>query len=104
MGWQQFELDPGNSAAQRAGIAAVSRVPNSMELWWTGADGSIQDNYWYEGAQWQRFALAPPGSASPTGRIDVTSRIPGSMELWWPGANGSVQDNYWYGNVPANVP
>jgi hypothetical protein len=67
-----------------------------MELWWTGADGSIQDNYWYDGAQWQRFTLAPAGSAPASGGIEAVSRIPTSMELWWTGADGSIQDNYWY--------
>ncbi|MEH2009651.1 hypothetical protein, partial [Nostoc sp.] len=51
---------------QRADVkmTAVSRTPNSMEVWWIAANGSIQDAYWYEGSQWQRFELAPAGSAS----------------------------------------
>ena len=103
MDWQQFELVPGGSAALSGGIAAVSRIPNSMEVWWVGADGSIQDNFWYDGGQWQRFTLAPPGSASNTGRIAAVSRIPSSMEVWWTGANGSLQDDFWYGDVPATL-
>jgi len=30
-------------------LVAVSRIPNSMELWWTGPDGSVQAAYWYDG-------------------------------------------------------
>jgi hypothetical protein len=68
-----------------------------MELWWIGADGSVQDAFWYEGmAQWQQFMLAPPGNSSTTGGIAGVSRIPKSMELWWIGADGSVQDAFWY--------
>jgi hypothetical protein len=95
-GWRGFQLAPANSVAQHGGVAAVSRIPNSMETWWIGANGSVQDAYWYEGAQWQRFELAPAGSASVTGGIAAVSRIPGSMEVWWIGANGSVQGAYWY--------
>lgn len=45
--WQQFELVPAGSTATTSGITAVSRILNSMEVWWVGADGSIQDAFWY---------------------------------------------------------
>ncbi|MGI8660009.1 MAG: C1 family peptidase [Thermoleophilaceae bacterium] len=95
-GWRGFQLASDGSASVSGGIAAVSRIPNGMELWWVGADGSIQDNYWYEGGQWNRFELAPAGSASPTAAIAAVSRIPNSMELWWVGADGSIQAAFWY--------
>jgi hypothetical protein len=67
-----------------------------MEVWWVGANGSVQDAFWYEGGQWQRFELASAGSASGSGGIASVSRIPNSMELWYVGANGSIRDNFWY--------
>ena len=91
-----FDLAPAGSAAVEGAVATVSRIPESMETWWIGADGSVQDAFWYEGANWQRFELAPAGSASTTGSIAAVSRIPNSMELWWIGSNGSVQGAYWY--------
>ena len=94
--WQQFELAPGGAASTTGGITAVSRIPNSMEVWWIGANGSVRDAFWYEGGQWQQFELAPAGTASTTGGITAVSRIPNSMEVWWIGTNGSVQDAYWY--------
>jgi hypothetical protein len=95
--WNSFVLAPAGSAASHGRIAAVSRIPNSMEVWWIGADGSVQDSYWYEGApQWQRFPLAPAGSASIQGGVAAVSRIPNSMEVWWIGANGSIQAAFWY--------
>ncbi|OKH56189.1 matrixin family metalloprotease [Scytonema sp. HK-05] len=94
--WQQFELAPAGSASTSGGITAVSRIPNSMEVWWVGANGSVQDAFWYEGGQWQQFELAPAGSASTSGGITAVSRIPNSMEVWWIGADGSVQDAFWY--------
>ncbi|MCY9755302.1 hypothetical protein M5X00_13725, partial [Paenibacillus alvei] len=77
-------------------ITAVSRIPNSMEVWWIGRNGSIQGAFWYEGSQWQRYELAPAGSAARNGSIIALSRIPNSMEVWWIGANGSVQGAFWY--------
>jgi hypothetical protein len=96
MSWSTFPLSGNGSAAPASGIAAVSRIPGSMELWFIGADGSVQGAYWYEGFNWQRYELAPAGGAATAGGIAAVSRIPGSMELWFIGANGSVQDHYWY--------
>jgi hypothetical protein len=100
--WKQFELAPAGSAAGIAGeelgvggITAVSRVPGSMEVWWIGPDGSVQDAYWYDGNPWQRFQLAPPGSAAASGGIAAVSRHPSSMEIWWVGPDGSIQDAFW---------
>jgi len=78
-------------------IAAVSRIPNSMETWWIGSDGSVWDAFWYGGGRWTPFQLAPAGSASVCGHIAAVSRIPNSMEIWWIGADGSVWDAFWYG-------
>ncbi|GAA1190227.1 hypothetical protein F4556_000050 [Kitasatospora gansuensis] len=94
--WQGFELAPAGSAAITSGVAAVSRIPTSMEVWYVGLNGSVQDRFWYEGNNWQSFELAPPGSASTHTGIGAVSRIPGSMEVWFVGANGSVQDRFWY--------
>jgi hypothetical protein len=96
MAWNQFPLTPDGSAAPTSRIAAVSRIPNSMELWWIAPNGSVQGAYWYDGGNWQRYELAPAGSASLSGGIAAVSRIPTSMEMWFVGANGSVQDHYWY--------
>jgi hypothetical protein len=95
-GWRGFELAPGGSASTSSGISAVSRIPNSMELWWVGGNGSVQGAFWYEGGAWQRYELAPGGSASTSGGISAVSRIPESMELWWVGGNGSLHDAFWY--------
>lgn len=45
--WRRFDLVSAGNASTNARITAVSRIPNSMEVWWVGANGSIQDAYWY---------------------------------------------------------
>ena len=95
--WQQFKSAPAGSASLSGYITAVSRIPGSMEMFWIGADGSIQDAFWYEGsAGWTQFTLAPAGSASLSGGITSVARIPGSIEIQWIGADGSIQDAFWY--------
>jgi hypothetical protein len=70
---------------------------NSMEIFWVGAKGSVEDAFWYEGMDhWARFPIAPAGSASLDRGITAVSRIPKSMEIFWVGANGSVEDAFWY--------
>ena len=46
-------------------VSAVSRKFDTMELWWVGAEGSIQGAYWYENTNiWTQYQLASAGSAS----------------------------------------
>jgi hypothetical protein len=46
--WNSYPLaDPG-TAAPDGGIEVVSRIPNSMELWWITRDGAIQGAHWYQ--------------------------------------------------------
>src|ERR1700680_3639040 len=58
MSWAQFSLAATTSAAMASRIAVVSRIANSMELWWIANDGSVQGAYWYQGSTWQRYELA----------------------------------------------
>jgi hypothetical protein len=96
MAWNSFPLTTDGAAVPSSRVAAVSRIPGGMELWWIAPDGSVQGAFWYEGGGWGRYELAPAGSASLFGGIAAVSRIAGSMELWFVGQDGSVQDRYWY--------
>jgi len=93
--FNQFQLF--NDLASTDGcITSVSRIPNSMEVFWINKDGSVHGAFWYDGSNWGNYELAPAGSASTNGSITVVSRIPNSMEVFWVGQNGSIQDAYWY--------
>jgi len=92
MAWNSFPLTTDGAAVPSSRVAAVSRIPGGMELWWIAPDGSVQGAFWYEGGGWGRYELAPAGSASLFGGIAAVSRIAGSMELWFVGQDGSVDD------------
>lgn len=95
--WRQFELAPDRSALATGGIAAASRRPDSMEIWWIGAEGSVRGAYWYEGQSgWRQYEIAPAGSASTDGGVAAVSRNPNTMEIWWIGVRGSIRDAFWY--------
>jgi hypothetical protein len=99
--WNQFEITAGCKASTVSGLKGVSRIPNSMEIWWICGDGSVWDGYWYEGqTQWNQFQISGPGSASVNGRISAVSRQPNTMEIFWVRPDGGVQDAYWYEGQP----
>jgi hypothetical protein len=93
--WTALHLAPAGSASVTSGIAAVSRIPNSVELWYVGSDGSINDYFWYEESGAGTFKVAPVDSTSTSG-IAAVSRETNTMELWYVARNGSVQDLFWY--------
>lgn len=87
------------TAAPTSGMAALSRIDTSMEIWWIGSDRSVQGAFWYKGQHkdaWQRYEAAPPGKASPTSGIAAVSRIKTAMEIWWVGPKGTVEGAYYY--------
>jgi hypothetical protein len=45
--WRGFEIAPAGSASTTGSIAVVSRIDGSMELWFVGPNGSLQDRFWY---------------------------------------------------------
>ena len=85
-------------------IAAVSRASSTMEVWYVGRDGSIQDRYYYDGSGWNSFTLAPAGSASTyEGAVTAVSRASNTMEVWYIGADNSVQDRYYFDGAGWNT-
>jgi Fungal fucose-specific lectin len=102
-----FQLVPPGSSDptfQPRQITAVSRASNTMEVFYVGHDGSIQDRYYYDGSGWNGFTLAPAGSASTyEGAISAVSRASNTMEVWYIGADNSVQDRYYFDGAGWNA-
>ncbi|HEX9965922.1 MAG TPA: hypothetical protein VGB04_13185 [Allosphingosinicella sp.] len=78
-------------------IAAVSRMDNTMDLFWVGPDGSVNNARWYDmgDRQWESGELLPPGSASVTGGIAAISRDRNAIEIFWIGPDGAVRQGRW---------
>ena len=104
-GWQPYR-DPvavPTAAGPNSGMAALSRIDTSMEIWWIGLGGTVQGAFWYQDQNnnaWQRYTLTGPGTASERSGVCAVSRIPPSMETWWVGPQGSVEGAYWYATDP----
>jgi LysM repeat protein len=103
--WQPYR-DPvaaPTAAAPTTGVAALSRISTSMEIWWIGLGGTVQGAFWYQDQNnnaWQRYTLTDPGTASDQSGVAAVSRIPTAMEIWWVGPQGSVEGAYWYATDP----
>lgn len=41
-GWRQYQLSPPGSAVP-GGITSLSRKANTMEVWWIGPGGSVEN-------------------------------------------------------------
>ena len=82
--WQTFTLAPGGSSSAH-GIAAVPRIPGSMELWYVGPNGSVQDRYWYDARAPGRASSSPPPAAPP--RPAGSPPCPGSRAAWRSGGS-----------------
>ncbi|PKW13080.1 hypothetical protein [Saccharopolyspora spinosa] len=97
--WKTYDIAPdANSANAETGIAALSRRPDHMEIWWVTPDGAVKGAYWYEEpkAPWKLYEIAPVGSASLKGHIAALSRRPDTMEIWWVAPDGAVKGACWY--------
>ena len=94
-GMEPVPAGPGRHASTSTDIAAVSRIPGSMEVWWVEPNESVQDACLRRPGT-EPVPAGPGSSASTSGGIAAVSRIQNSMEVWWVGPNGSVQDAYYY--------
>jgi hypothetical protein len=89
---------------RRAGTStdgAVARMPNHLDVFWVGRDGSVWSNWWDANANnggWnQPFGLAPAGNAEP-GTITAVARTPDHLDVFWVARDGSVWSNWWDAN------
>ena len=82
-----------------APITAVSKSPNSIDLFVTGNDGRVYTSWWYEGSDWSGVnnSWRSIGGFFPAGApLSVTSRNPGNLDVFVTGNDGRVYTSWWY--------
>src|ERR1051325_2019937 len=84
--WNQFPLSGAGSASTATRITAVSRRSNTMEVFWIGPNGTVENKNYYDGVGWSGFTLAGPNAASMTGGISAVSRSSNTIELFYIGS------------------
>ncbi|WP_345539849.1 hypothetical protein [Phytohabitans rumicis] len=82
-----------------APVEAISKSPNSIDLFITGNDGRVYTSWWYEGQEWSGLNdnWRSIGGFFPAGApISVTSRHAGNLDLFITGHDGRVYTSWWY--------
>ena len=95
--------NPG-SADPRSGVAAVSRMPGAIDVFWVRPDGMVfvnARNPGFNNGNWNNpIPIAPnPGSADPRSGVAAVSSLPGSVDVFWVRADGIVFNNSLYPNL-----
>lgn len=94
--WNHYSVAPPGSAGPSSRIAAVSRFPEHTEIFWIGADSSVQGAFWYgSDPTWRRYEVARPGQAAGHSGIAAACRDAEHMHLAWIGELGSVESAFW---------
>ncbi|MGX9787194.1 hypothetical protein [Mycobacterium sp. MMS18-G62] len=95
-GWHPLQLAEPSNAAIDGGVAAVTRTPTDMSVWWIGKDGSVQTAQWTDTKGWiDPAAVAGPRSAAPSSGLAAVSRSADDMQVWWVADDGSVHTAAW---------
>ena len=82
-----------------APVTAISKSPDSIDLFITGNDGRVYTSWWYAGSDWSGVNdnWRPIGGYFPAGApIAATSRNAGNLDLFICGNDGRVYTSWWY--------
>ncbi|MDQ1536649.1 MAG: hypothetical protein QOE58_1042, partial [Actinomycetota bacterium] len=102
-GWNPagpFDLAPPGSAHTDANVAAVSRGPGNLDLFWSAPDGRVVSRFW-AGDKWNdngAFAVPQaPGRAGINHRVAAVSRDSNHLDVFWVGSDGQLASIWWDG-------
>jgi hypothetical protein len=89
---EPFHIAPRGSAATTTHVAAVRRTPSALDVFWVGADRSVQNGYLCSvETRWCAVEVAGPGSTSSFGRVAAVTAAPNEMTVFWVDGAGAVQ-------------
>ncbi len=90
-------VGPKGAAAPHSQPAAVSRVPDSLDVFWVRDDGAVLSNARnpaYNVGKWNYpITIAAPGAADPRSGIAAVSREPSAIDVFWIRSDGAVLSN-----------
>ena len=105
LGWADhppFAITPPSAAQAGSAVAAVSRTPYHLDVFWVGPDGAIGTQWWdgAPGLGWADhppFPITPPGAAQTGSRLAVVARTPNNLDVFWVGLDGAIGTQWWAG-------
>ena len=85
------------------GIAAVSRAPDHLDVFWAGDDGAIWTTWWnaqHNGGRWNTpFPITGPNVAPPGAQVATVSRRPNHLDVFWADNGGAIGTQWWNGDA-----
>jgi hypothetical protein len=102
---QPFAITPPAQAGSDE-VAAASRTPNHLDVFWVGPDGAIATQ-WADDApslSWgdhQPFTITPPGAAAGS-RLAAVDRTPNNLDVFWVRPDGAIGTQWWVGKPGLN--
>jgi hypothetical protein len=98
--WEpDFPITRPGVARADSPIAAVTRTPNRIDVFWIGPDGGIGSTAWEAGAndnQWEPdFPIARPGVAGAGSGIAAVARTTNRLDVFWIGPDGGIGSTGW---------
>ena len=96
-----FRITDSNIVPRVAAVAAVSRRPNHLDVFWADNGGAVGTNWWdgnLPNGGWHQHAafrisdanVAPPGAA-----VAAVARYRDQLDVFWVGNDGGIWSNWW---------
>lgn len=99
-GWGSAYVITTPGSAAPLPVAACTRFPMHMDVFWVAPDQSIWTTWWEDNSTWATpKSLVGPGSAA--GALTAVARNPGHVDLYWVTPDGSVWGLAWDENANA---
>lgn len=97
--FQYEQQQVGIYPADNTGISAVSRAPNTMEVFYVDGSNTVYHAYWYDSDQkWhsEKLPCPVPTDAMPQSLTAVSSD-PNSLDVFWVTSDGRLRHMHWGG-------
>jgi hypothetical protein len=99
-GWgQPTQISPANSALPGSPLSAIARTASHLDVFWVGADGAIETNWWDSVAnkgEWPTpYKITGENAAVPGSSVCVVSQQPRHLDVLWSGPDGTVMTTWW---------
>jgi hypothetical protein len=83
------------SGAPGGGVAAISRNPSELDVFYIGKDGGLWTTYWTDGAAWTTGEITGPGVALPGAHVTATARTSETIDVFFLDISGTLRKSSW---------
>jgi hypothetical protein len=97
--WSSYTVLDVSVAHTESNLAAVSRNPDHLDLFWVAPDGSIMSTWWDAtvagGWTAHEFGVTGANAAEASAGVAGVSRNPDQVDVFWMAPDGSLWTSWW---------